>query len=70
MNKRTVETYHSIHILYKASNKTNIIISEFVFLANRRVSPNVDFLIVTLKLLIPILAYIALALQEHDVNRY
>ena len=39
--------------------------SELVFLANRCVNPYVDFLIVASKLLIPKLAYIALALHRH-----
>ena len=42
-----------------------VIISEFVFLANRCITPYVDFLIVVSKLLIPKLAYIALALHRH-----
>ena len=42
-----------------------VIISEFVLLANRCINPYVDFLIVVSKLLIPKLAYIALALHCH-----
>ena len=42
-----------------------VTISEFVLLANRCMNPNVDFLIVASKLLIPKLAYIALALHRH-----
>ena len=42
-----------------------VIISEFVFLANRCINPYVDFLIVVSELLIPNLAYIALALHRH-----
>ena len=42
-----------------------IIIGEFVLLANRCINPYVDFLIVVSKLLIPKLAYIALALHRH-----
>ena len=42
-----------------------VIISEFVLLANRCINPYVDFLIVVLMLLIPKLAYIALALHRH-----
>ena len=42
-----------------------VIISELVLLANRCINPNVDFLIVVSKLLIPKLAYIALALHRH-----
>ena len=38
-----------------------VIISEFVLLANRCINPYVDFLIVVSMLLIPKLAYIALA---------
>ena len=41
-------------------------VSEFVLLANRCVNPYVDFLIVASKLLIPKLAYIALALHRHS----
>ena len=41
-----------------------VTISEFVLLANRCTNPNVDFLIVASKLLIPKLAYIALALHR------
>ena len=42
-----------------------VIISEFVLLANHCINPYVDFLIVVSKLLIPKLAYIALALHRH-----
>ena len=42
-----------------------VTISKFVLLANRCMNPNVDFLIVASKLLIPKLAYIALALHRH-----
>ena len=42
-----------------------VILSEFVLLANRCMNPYVDFLIVVSKLLIPKLAYIALALHRH-----
>ena len=42
-----------------------VIISEFVLLANRCINPFVDFLIDVSKLLIPKLAYIALALHRH-----
>ena len=42
-----------------------VIISEFVLLANRCINPYVDFLIVVPKLLIPKLAYIALALHRY-----
>ena len=42
-----------------------VIISEFVLFANRCINPYVDFLIVVSKLLIPKLAYIALALHRH-----
>ena len=41
-----------------------VIISDFVILANRCINPYVDFLIVVSKLLIPKLAYIALALHQ------
>ena len=40
---------------------SNVIISELVLLANRYINPCVDFLIVVSKLLIPKLAYIAMA---------
>ena len=46
-----------------------VTISEFVLLANRCMNPNVDFLIVASKLLIPKLAYIALALHRHGWPR-
>ena len=42
-----------------------VIISKFVLLANRCINPYVNFLIVVSKLLIPKLAYIALALHRH-----
>ena len=42
-----------------------VIISEFLLLANRCINPYVDFLTVVSKLLIPKLAYIALALHRH-----
>ena len=42
-----------------------VTISEFLLLANRCMNLNVDFLVVASKLLIPKLAYIALALQRH-----
>ena len=42
-----------------------VTISEFMLLANRCMNPNVYFLIVASKLLIPKLAYIALALHPH-----
>ena len=42
-----------------------VIVSEFVLLANRCINPYVDFLIIVSKLLIPKLAYIALALHRH-----
>ena len=41
------------------------VINEFLLLDNRCVNPYVDFLIVVSKLLIPKLAYIALALHHH-----
>ena len=42
-----------------------VIISEFVLLANRCINPHVDFPIVVSTLLIPKLAYIALALHRN-----
>ena len=42
-----------------------VIISEFVLLANRCINSYVDFQILVSKLLIPKLAYIALALHRH-----
>ena len=42
-----------------------VILNEFVLLANRCINLYVDFLIVVSKLLIPKLAYIALALHRH-----
>ena len=44
---------------------SRVMISELVLLANRYINPYVDFLIVVLKLLIPKLVYIALALHHH-----
>ena len=42
-----------------------VAISDYVLLANRCMNSNVDFLIVASKLLIPKLAYIALALHRY-----
>ena len=50
---------------YAQPRTFQFIISEFVLLANRCINPFVDFLIVVSMLLIPKLAYIALALQRH-----